>query len=398
MARLNPINWKRHLWRTRHVVTSVWFWATACILLLLVLGLVTYTYWSWLSAHESGSSTVRNLVFAVVAVIALPFAIWRSAVAGRQADTAHHGLLNERYQKGAEMIGSEVLSVRLGGLYALQSLSSEYPEQYHVQIMRLFCAFVRHLAVDGDAKNIQSSDSETNPTEPRADVQAVMDAIGARGESELNLEELGGYKLDLRHVNLRRASLAATNLSNARFSGACLVGAALGEANLTNAILNQADLTGSRLGGAILCGARLHRAILQSAVFWTPWPPGPLRFISYYNALQEGKVLSADLSSAKLDKSDLSSASLQGAQLSGANLTDATLCGAKLSGAKLSGTTLVKTNLTGATFSDDGKIPATGLTQAQLDTACADPEIPPTLEGLIDAQTHEPLVWRGSPA
>ena len=31
-----------------------------------------------------------------------------------------------------------------------------------------------------------------------------------------------------------------------------------------------------------LHGAQLHRAILQSAVFWTPSPPGPFRFITYH--------------------------------------------------------------------------------------------------------------------
>ena len=41
------------------------------------------------------------------------------------------------------MLGSEVLSVRLGGIYALQRLAEEWPDQYHIQIMRLFCAFVR---------------------------------------------------------------------------------------------------------------------------------------------------------------------------------------------------------------------------------------------------------------
>ena len=49
------------------------------------------------------------------------------------------------------MLGSEVLSVRLGGIYALQRLAEEEPKQYHVQIMRLFCAFVRNPTKDEDA-------------------------------------------------------------------------------------------------------------------------------------------------------------------------------------------------------------------------------------------------------
>ena len=50
-------------------------------------------------------------------------AVWRSIVAERQADTAQQSLLNERYQKGAEMLGNEVLSVRMGGIYALGRLA-----------------------------------------------------------------------------------------------------------------------------------------------------------------------------------------------------------------------------------------------------------------------------------
>ena len=64
-------------------------------------------------------------------------AIWRSTVAERQSATAQQGLLNERYQKGAEMLGSDVLSVRLGGIYALERLAAEDPNQYHILVMKL---------------------------------------------------------------------------------------------------------------------------------------------------------------------------------------------------------------------------------------------------------------------
>ena len=58
-------------------------------------------------------------------------------------DTAEQSLLNERYQRGAEMLGSDVLSVRLDGIYALDRLAAEQPASYHIQIMQLFCAFAR---------------------------------------------------------------------------------------------------------------------------------------------------------------------------------------------------------------------------------------------------------------
>ena len=108
-------------------------------------------FWGWLSDGESSSTTIRNLSLVIAAIIGLPLAIWRSIVAERQADaaqrqseTARRGLLNERYQKGAEMFGSGRLSVRLGGVYALALLAREHPGDYHLEIVSLFCAFVRN--------------------------------------------------------------------------------------------------------------------------------------------------------------------------------------------------------------------------------------------------------------
>ena len=94
------------------------------------------TFWRWLRDGESSSTTIRNLGLVIAATIALPLAIWRSMVAARQADaarkqseTAQRGLLNERYQKGAEMLGSNVLVVRLDGIYALVRLSPRAPRR-----------------------------------------------------------------------------------------------------------------------------------------------------------------------------------------------------------------------------------------------------------------------------
>ena len=161
--------------------------------LLVVAGFFVWCFWEWLRmvplGYESGTATVRNLGLLVTAIIALPLAIWRSIVADRQAATARrqseiaaHSLLNERYQKGAEMLGSTVLSVRLGGIYALQRLAEENPAQYHVPIIQLFCTFARNPTQreesQGKPKNQPSQESAR-----REDVQAVMTAISRRSEA-----------------------------------------------------------------------------------------------------------------------------------------------------------------------------------------------------------------------
>ena len=129
------------------------FWIGASVAVGVGGLIVAFVWWDWLSEGASTSEVIRNVGLLVAGLVAFPLAIWRALVADRQASaaqrqtaTAQQGLLNERFQKGADMLGSDNLSVRLGGIYALQSLALEYPEQYYVQCMRLLCAFVRNPA------------------------------------------------------------------------------------------------------------------------------------------------------------------------------------------------------------------------------------------------------------
>ena len=304
--------------------------------------------WDWLSTtesdgtanRESGSTTIRNLGLVIAAVVALPLAVWRSKIAERQAFIAQQDLLNGRYQTGAEMLGSDVLSVRLGGSFALDRLADENPEQYHLQVMQLFCAFIRHPS--GNAGNAAAPITEeastpdawfdegyqegtlTSGQQPRVreDVQAIMDLLRKRSDKPITLEEKSGYMPDLRGAYLQHAILARTKLDRAVFAG-------------------------------------------------------------------------ADLSYARLTGTSLQNAILRDTKLFGAMLSEANLSGATLAGADVSGAVLKNTNLSGTRFSDpnSGKT-ARGLTQEQLDVAHADSGTPPPfLERTTDADTGSPLTW-----
>lgn len=78
-----------------------------------------------------------------------------------------------------------------------------------------------------------------------------------------------------------------------------------------------------------------------------------------------------------LIEANLSGANLRGAKLSGASLFKANLSGAILFKANLSGAILNKANLTGANISGAVFKNTKNLTQAQISSACADPDNPP---------------------
>ena len=83
--------------------------------------------WDWLVAQPDGrelaSTTIRNLFIVAGVPPGIFLTWWRLSVADDQAATAQRSLQNDRYQKGAEMLGSAVLSVRLGGIYVLRNLA-----------------------------------------------------------------------------------------------------------------------------------------------------------------------------------------------------------------------------------------------------------------------------------
>ena len=54
---------------------------------------------------------------------------------------------------------------------------------------------------------------------------------------------------------------------------------------------------------------------------------------------------------------------------------------------------MVDTDLSGADLTS-----CKGLTQEQIDRAASDSGNPPKLEGVVDAKTGKPLVWRGAGA
>ena len=222
-----------------------------------------FSIWDWIRTtdsdgtliRESGSTTIRNLGLLIAAAVALLIAIWRSKIAERHAFVAHQDLLNGRYQTGAKMLGSDVLSVRLGGSFALGRLAEEYPEQHHLQVMQLFCAFVRHPSgnavtaaapIDEEASTPAAWFDEgheegalTDEQRPRVreDVQAIMDLLRERSIKRVTLEEKSGFRLDLRGACLQHAILARTTLDRVIFVGADLSYARLAGTSLQNAIL-----------------------------------------------------------------------------------------------------------------------------------------------------------------
>ena len=436
------------------LLESGYFWLVlAAFVLIAGVGLTIY-FWDWFhpeaSTTVSNSETLRNVGLLVGGALAFVFAVWRSWVAERQATTAQHqaetahlGLLNDRYQKAADMLGSNVTTARLGGIYALQSLAEQHPELYHVQTMRLLCAFLRNPPVDGEGDNGQADSEEKDL---REDLQIAVWAISTCHAKHSGFEDANQYLLDLgrvdfryaylseadlssailTHANLSASHLMGANMNSARldlanFCGANLSGATmvaakmwytraakadLRQANLSSAMLVRVDLSDSYLQQAVLhnalldgvdfTGAHLERVDLSNAKFVSA--PVLVRAKAAHSSLSGANLQQGDLRRSTLDGADLSSADLIEADLTEASLRRANLSDAYLRGADLSGADLTDANLSGAHLSFEGHFPAKGLKQSQLDRARSVADNPPKLEGVTDSETGEQLTWKEHPS
>ena len=422
-----------------------WFWISLSIA-IPALGLsLSIVYWDSLTTdNESASSAIRNVGLVIAGSTALPLAIWRGLVAQKQADAAQQSLRNERYQKGAEMLGDEQLSVRLGGIYALENLAKEHREEYHINIMRLFCAFVRHPT--RDTAHVKALRLKIGEEVVREDIQAIVDMICKRDQLDIALESEARFIVDLpiahlRHARMNRAKLVRsifwkTDLSHAILWNAYLSSAILSEANLSSADLKEATLSKADLRGAHLCKAQLAGTILAHAKvqeadlsgakiwgtdfshanlndanlshteIWAAKFPGT--FLHGANLTQadlkhidmsNGKLAEANLSNAKAQGMNLSGANLRGSDLSSADMRKANLSTTKFWAATLTNTLLDDANLSGADFSGirtpTSPSSVIGLTQAQLNNARAHPKPPPKLKGALNAVTGKQLCWTG---
>lgn len=184
------------------------------------------------------------------------------------------GQITDRFTKAVELLSSDQLDGRLGGIYALERIARD-SRRDHGPVMSILTAYL----------HARSSLAENHRVEAgrREDVQAALTVIGRRNaQYEAEDERLDLSALDLRVVRLKVASLKRVNLAESDLSGAFLDGSDLRSANLINTTLKGTRLNRVKLNEANLMGAQLQGAELKEA------------------ALRGAKLTDADLSGADL--------------------------------------------------------------------------------------------------
>jgi hypothetical protein len=190
-----------------------------------------------LSAENDVRSTLLQGLGGFLALGGVAFG---AVVTLRQVRASSEGRSIDLFTKAIDQLASDQVSVRHGGVYALEQLS-ELDARYRGHAHALLTAFVRqHVpwpAVKPDSEVL--ADRARLPGGLPDDVGAAMAVLGRQAMI------VGDAPSELERVDLRGAELAGLNLPRVCFAHANLDGAILRGADLSNAKLQHAHLAGA---------------------------------------------------------------------------------------------------------------------------------------------------------
>lgn len=179
----------------------------------------------------------------------------------RQIRVSREGQFIDLFARAIEHLSSDQVSVRHGGVYAMEQIADAAPH-YRGHVAALLASFVRQQAPWPPTRPPGEMDAER----PRYTGGLRDDVGGAIAALSRRSMVLPGDGIELEKVDLRGAELIDHDLSGFCFAGSNLDGAnltgcdlshttfadaSLRNANLTGATLTDADLTGADLTGAI---------------------------------------------------------------------------------------------------------------------------------------------------
>jgi hypothetical protein len=216
-----------------------------------------------------------TLLQGLAGLLALSGVAAGAAMTLRQIRVSREGHTIELFGKAIDQLASDEVSVRHGGIYALEFLA-ELDPRYAGKIHALLTAFIRQHVPWPSPKTDEEAFTE-RANQPGRLPDDVGGAIGALRRASMIAE---GAWSELEKVDLRYAQLDGYDVPRACFIGSNLTGASLVGANLSGASMSDTILRNASLSGAKLCGADLSGADMEGADIAgviadskTRWPP-----------------------------------------------------------------------------------------------------------------------------
>jgi uncharacterized protein YjbI with pentapeptide repeats len=306
-----------------------------------------------IQALDDARGRLLQLSAGIVAVGALFYNARNHSISKRTYELAERGQVTDRYTKAVEQLASKATEVRLGGIYALERIARDSPED-HQTVIDVLCAFVRNYSPPSTDADVGQDDEVQTAVE----IQTAMQVIGRRNISH-----------DQGPLDLRNAKLRGLELFDADLSGCYMPSADLSHCSLHRVGLQNAKLMYIEVNNSHLVDVDMSRCLLTRSSFRESY-------------MERVNLAEADLS----DYSNLSESTMRWVRLEGSNLEDATFSRTSMNEMNLVDVDLAVTNLSGADLWNVEGLSARSFIGALVDESTQLPE------GLIWDQTTRSVI------
>ncbi len=311
-----------------HFIEHNWDVIIGVFILIFIIFYIIYRFPKWQTkriidfkskrweAENEFRRTLIQVLGGLVVILSLLFTWAEMRQSQRNFEKGQH---ITRFSQAIKFLGESNSDQKIGGIFTLEQIAKESPEEYLGTVIEVLSAFVRNVGVDDidvDTKKPEEKKGTKGDKEKPKDKkegnekkeEVIKEKYKIKPETQIAMTVLGRIRtidnkkhweklprINLLKVKLRGANLIGANLMDADLIGAELMGAELRRANLIGANLTDASLIGAELMGAELMGAYLVNTNLIGA-----------------------KLKGAGLRGAKLRYADLMDANLMGVDLTDA--------------------------------------------------------------------------------
>jgi len=272
-------------------------------------------------------ATLAQIVAGFLVLMGLFFTLKQMQQTQRTLELTQRGQGAERFEKAIEHLGKQDILNKTGGIFALETLAENDPDNYGRTVANTLAAYVRRYATLHGEKPESKTEPDQNsqaptplptpsstptpaqqPQETPADIQEVLTFLGRYLGEQKDLFQGGGGTLNLSSAVLRNADMRNGNFEGVDFRGinaflADFTGAFLASANFQSEVnppYSPAYLKCAKFNGAHLKNTRFNGAVLHGAFF-----------------------IGADLEETVFNNAELNGARFQGADLSKAHINQA---------------------------------------------------------------------------
>lgn len=177
--------------------------ALSVLAVCLVMIGIGYIFWCDMIKEEPVGAVLRNLSLTAGVPIAIILALWRSAIANRQASAAHkqvetairqtaiaqEGFLRDRFQRAAEMLSHDSIAGRIGGIQSLAELAAQNMDQYYVTVANLLEAYVT-CSTNFDRSTGGSEASGDGDMQVARDAIEMLRGLRTKGVKRVEMNEM----------------------------------------------------------------------------------------------------------------------------------------------------------------------------------------------------------------